>query len=295
MIRSVGPVGPVKVAGKVIVALRYDLLAILVVAAVLLPLPDSLQLENSVAALSVLGIAASVFIAFRNTNAYARWWEARTLWGAVINDCRSMHNDLCAVDDGSPEMAAVLDRMRRCQVRFAWQLAAELRGVAPPPGVTDLTPEDAADTTANSLLNRQARDVQALAAGRHVDDSARVMLMTVNRGLVSSQGGLERIRNQPIPVHYDLFIRALAWLFAIVAFNRLDGSGHYVGSIVVGFLLMAVFVVAERLGHFIEQPMSNRVFDLPMYRFCSTITANLLGRDHPLAVPREGDRASVWW
>ncbi len=40
--------------------------------------------------------------------------------------------------------------------------------------------------------------------------------------------------------------------------------------------------------------MSNRIFDLPMNRFCSTITGNLLGAGHPLAQPRESVKASVW-
>jgi putative membrane protein len=55
-----------------------------------------------------------------------------------------------------------------------------------------------------------------------------------------------------------------------------------------------VFVIAERLGHFIEEPMRNRVFDIPMYRICGVITGNLLGRTHPLAQPHESDKATVW-
>ena len=58
---------------------------------------------------------------------------------------------------------------------------------------------------------------------------------------------------------------------------------------------MVMFISAERFGYFLEQPMSNTVFDLPMYRFCATITGDLLGRDHPLARPREGNTALVWW
>ena len=265
----------------------------LVVAAILVPIPDKIQMANSVAGLSVLGIAASIFIGFRNTNAYNRWWEARTLWGAVINDSRALHNSLAAVDTGTAAMSAVLDRMRRRQVRYAWTLAAEMRGVAKPPGVVELTGEDPPEATATDLLNLQGRDVQRLLADGHIDYQARVMLMSVNTALATSQGGLERIRNQPIPAHYDIFIRAMTWLFAIVAFNRFDAN-HQVASVGLGLLLMLAFIMAERLGYYFEQPMSNRIFDLPMYRFCSTITGNLLGRRHPLAAPRESEKTIVW-
>jgi len=294
VIRPVGRLGAVKVAGLVLWQLRYDLLAILIVAGLLVPVPDANQIQYAAAVLSVLGIAASVFIGFRNTTAYNRWWEARTLWGGQIINSRVLHNDLTAVDDGSSAMAPILDRMRRRQVRYCWQLAAEMRGLEPLPGVIELTPEDSPDTDSTELLNLQAADVQTLAADGRIDEQARVMLMAANTGSATAQSGLERIRNESFPIHYDFFIRMLAWFFGIMAFNRLDSSGHDIASIVVGIVLMTVFIVAERLGRFIEEPMNNSIFDIPMYRLCSIITGNLLGRGHPLARPPDSDKATVW-
>ena len=294
MIRSAGRLGSVRVLGLVLWQVRCDLLAVLIVAGLLVPVPDATQQEYATAVLSVLGFGASVFIAFRNTTAYDRWWEARTLWGSQIINSRVLHNGLTAVDDGSPQMVAIIDRMRRRQVRYCWQFAAEMRGVPPLPGVSELTPEDPPGTDATELLNRQAADVGALAAGGHIDQQSRVMLMAANTGSATAQSGLERIRNESFPIHYDFFIRMLAWFFGIMAFSRLDSNDHDVFSLFVGILLMAVFVIAERLGHFIEKPMNNSIFDIAMYRFCGTITANLLGRGQPLAQPRESDAASVW-
>ncbi len=219
MIRSVGRTGPLKVFGLVTWQLKYNLLAVFVIAAILLNTPDAVDPEDYAAILATAGIAASIFVGFRNVNAYQRWWEARTLWGGVINGSRAMHNGLSAIGTGSADVAPVLDAMRRRQVRHAWQLAAELRGVAPLPGVVDLT-EDPPEATAAELLNLQAQDVLRLCAGGHIDYPARVMLVSViNTDLTASQGGLERIRHQPMPVHYDMFVRVLAWVFALVAFN----------------------------------------------------------------------------
>lgn len=271
--------------------LRYDYLAMMIVVAVLLPTP---VLDTAIATLSILGIGASVFIGFRNSNAYSRWWEARTLWGGVIINSRSLNNGLSAVGDGSAATEAIADRMRRRQVRHAWMLAAELRGVDPLPGVADLTPEDPERASATELLNRQAVDVGALAAGGHIDAQARVMLMAANAGAVTAQSGLERIRNQPIPLLYNFFIRGLAWFFAIMAFARLDGGTHEWSDILVGFLLMGTFITAERIGALIEQPMRNCVFDLPLNRFCATISGDLLGASHPLAKQRDAPNALVW-
>jgi len=107
VIRSAGRTGPAKVTGLVLWELRFNLLAMVAVAAVMVPIPDTIQTDNATAVLSVLGIAASIFIGFRNSNAYNRWWEARTLWGSVIINCRALHNGLISLDDDSD---AILER-----------------------------------------------------------------------------------------------------------------------------------------------------------------------------------------
>ena len=289
-----GRLGPLKVVGLVLWQLRFTFLAMTVVIVALLPVPDASQSEYAAAVLSVLGIGASVFIGFRNTTAYNRWWEARTLWGGIIINSRTLSYGLTSVDTGSPEVAATLDRMRRRQARYCWTLAAEMRRIPPADGGSELTPEDPPGTDSVALLDRQAADIASLSAGGHIDNQARVLLMTSNAGTAAAQSGLERIRNEPVPIHYDLFIRGLAWFFGIMAFSRLDSTTHPPSSVIIGALLMATFLVAERLGHFIEEPMNNSVFDIPMSRICATITANLLGPRHPLATPPQDDTALVW-
>lgn len=33
----------------------------------------------------VLGTALAIFLGFRNSSSYGRWWEARQLWGGIVN------------------------------------------------------------------------------------------------------------------------------------------------------------------------------------------------------------------
>jgi putative membrane protein len=104
----------------------------------------------------------------------------------------------------------------------------------------------------------------------------------------STGGGLERIRNQPIPLPYAMFIRAVAWFFAILVCTRLDTAGHDgMSGMVLSILVMSIFVVAERLGYFLENPLRESPFGLPMESFCESITYQLLGPDHPLSGPRK--------
>ena len=295
MIHSPGVLGPVKLAGLVLRELRYDLLAVVIVATAMVLLGSALPLQGAAAAVPLLGVVVSIFIGFRNSTAFNRWWEARTLWGTVVANCRALNNAFTAVDDRSDEMAVTIDRMRRRQVRHAWQLAAELRRTPIAAAVGQLTPEDPPDATTGELLNRQAAEARDLVLADHIDRQGRVILTNLNTAQATAAGGLERIRNQPIPLYYAFFVRGLAWFFGIMVCTRMDAGAHMaVSGIIVGILIMALFVVAERLGYFAEEPMSNTVFDLPMDHFCAAITADLLGTGHPLARPPQDAAAVVW-
>lgn len=271
-------------AGRVLWYLRSDLLAVVVVAAAMGLLSMVVPLQGLAPVVPLLGIVVSIFIGFRNSNAFNRWWEGRTLWGTVIGNCQATHNALTAVDDCSPEMAAISDRMRRRQVRHAWTLADELRGTPTTAAVRELTPEDPADATATSLLNRQAGDTRDLVLADLVDRQGRTILTNLNTAQVMAAGGLERVGTQPIPSYYASFVRGLAWLFGILVCTRVDGDGrHTLQGVAIGALIMALFVVAERMGHIAERALSDGPFAIPMDDYCARITADLLGSDHPLA------------
>ena len=174
--------------------------------------------------------------------------------------------------------------MRRRQVRQAWQLAAELNGVPAPSSVAALTPEDPAAATSGELLAQQGADIGAMTKAGMIDGQGRTVLVNLNTAQANTAGGLERIRLQPIPRYYDLFIRGLAWFFAVMACTRLEGAGHgNPAGIVVSILIMVLFIVAERLGRLLEEPLSDNAFGLPMDRFCATLTSDLLGPESPLA------------
>ena len=261
---------------------RVDVLAILVTAVAMVWVVDYVALQTVSSVVPLMGIVVAIFIGFRNRNAYNRWWEARTLWGAVVGNARSLHYALLAYEDGTPEMAAITDRIRRREARHAWTLAAEMHHT--PGAQAELTPEDPADCTATDLLRRQAVDIAELSHAGMIDRQARRVLVTLNSAQVAAAAGLQRINTEPIPRFYALFTRALAWFFAVIVCTRLDAGGH---DTVVGFalsiLVMTMVVIAERLGGLLEQPMSDDVFGLPLDRFCATVTADLLETPHPAA------------
>ena len=75
----------------------------------------------------VLGLLLSLFLGFRYSQAYNRWWEARVLWGALVNESRNWRDLLTRV---LPSQLPLSLRRRLLQqvVLLMWCLNAELRG-----------------------------------------------------------------------------------------------------------------------------------------------------------------------
>lgn len=82
--------------------------------------------------LSMLGIAVSIFVAFRNTQAINRWWEGRILWGAITNGSRHWRDSLQALLGPETELpgsalAQTKQSLLELQVLQVWLLNFELR------------------------------------------------------------------------------------------------------------------------------------------------------------------------
>lgn len=55
----------------------------------------------SAAPFALLGIAISVFLSFRNSASHDRWWEARKLWGEIIQSARDIARQTAHLDEGA--------------------------------------------------------------------------------------------------------------------------------------------------------------------------------------------------
>ena len=84
-----------RVAVQLLKRAKVDLVILALVSAMTIQLDIHIKEKFlSTEAVAVLGIAMSIFIGFRNTQAIGRWWEARKLWGSIVNVSRNWHDNL---------------------------------------------------------------------------------------------------------------------------------------------------------------------------------------------------------
>lgn len=230
--------------------------------------------------LTLLGSALVVLTSFRNTSAYNRWWEARTLWGALVNNSRSFARQvLTFIDDGdglNPVKAALLRR----HVAYVECLSAHLKGNDCGEHVTAMISREEYERRTrtnnfpNAILNESAAIIaQEYKAGR-LDSIRLERLEATLVELSNNQGGMERIANTPLPYPYVTFPRLFITLFCIIVpIGLVETLGWFtpLASTVVGFMLLAI----EKIGTDLQSPFKASEHEIQMKALCENISGNL--------------------
>jgi putative membrane protein len=229
--------------------------------------------------LALLGSALAVVVGLRNSASYARWWEARTLWGSAVSSSRSLARGAIAMLQGreSEARAAALVHL---QIGWAYALCRALQRQDPRGELEQLLPGDVlsrARGAANVPTALQAEIARFLAeAGRAgALDSTRIgALDRTLCELANAQGGLERIKNTPLPRQFDWFPRVFITVYCLllpVALVTALGPATAIGSTVIGF----AFYLLDQIGLDLEDPFEGTPYDVPMSAIARTIEIDL--------------------
>ncbi|MES2728379.1 MAG: bestrophin family ion channel, partial [Bacteroidota bacterium] len=71
---------------------KYNLVYVLIVSLFVLFITERYKVllpEMPLTIPAFLGTAISILLSFKLSQSYDRWWEARKIWGAIVNDSRS--------------------------------------------------------------------------------------------------------------------------------------------------------------------------------------------------------------
>jgi putative membrane protein len=236
--------------------------------------------------LALYGSVIGIVVGFRNNSAYGRWWEARKLWGRIVNNSRSLARQACSsirAQNGTDHACAekLVRKLVMCQIAFAHALRQHLRGLNASEELARLLPAPDAERLGrehNVPLAIQQEMARMLLAAKESGWIDALQWQSLDRNLdelADAQGGVERIKNTPMPHQYDyfpgLFVHVYCTLLPLGMVAQL-GWLTPLGSTLVGFMLLAL----NRIGNDLEDPFDNTVHDIPMTSITTTIERNLL-------------------
>jgi putative membrane protein len=136
---------------------------------------------------------------------------------------------------------------------------------------------------ANAMLESiSAAAADELEAGRINPIQQSIVEQTLT-DIANAQGGMERIKNTPLPNGFRFFPNFFTRVFCVlvpIALVENLGIATPVGSTLIGLVFLAVLSIGEDL----TDPFANSVHDVPLTAMCRTIEIDLLqslGRDAP--------------
>jgi putative membrane protein len=235
--------------------------------------------------LSLFGSAIGIILAFRNQSSYARWWEARTLWGAVVNNSRTLARQVTTVmlpsnDGDAGELKEYQRRLVYHEIAYVIALRQHLRGLEPWEELAPLLSErelselrDEKNVPLAILQQMSALLRQCHVRGWLVVVQWRALDSNLD-SLMNAQGGTERIKNTPMPKQYDYFPQLFVQIYCLLLpLALVVNMGWYtpLGSTLVGFIFLAL----DKTGRDLENPFDNMIYDVPLTAITTTINVNL--------------------
>ena len=205
-----------------------------------------------IAPLGTIGIAVAFYIGFKNNQSYERSWEARKIWGGIVNVSRSFANQVISfVSVASADQAVSDDELKGLHRdliyrHLAWitalrfQLRRKAKFGSAPAEIhrpyMQLTSIDAMQSelgaflsddetaavgdyanAATQILRNQSEHLRKVIEDQKLTDEFRYIAMhELITEMYTLQGKCERIKNTPFPRQYAYFSGVFTWIFVLL-------------------------------------------------------------------------------
>ncbi len=241
------------------------------------------RISIPVAVPALLGTIISLLLAFRSNQAYDRWWEARILWGAIVNDSRSLARQILSFIDnpyGLEQIEQFKSRFIKRQIAWCFALSQGLRGQSAAKGLERYLDKDELQfikkqrNVTVALLELHAMDLKKALMEGWINQYQQIEIDKTLTALCNHMGGSERIKNTIFPVTYSKYINMSIHLFIVLLpFGLIEYFGYMEVPVVIA--IAAFFLLVEKMAVHLQDPFENKPTDTPTTTICRNIEKDL--------------------
>ena len=227
---------------------------------------------------SIFGMALGILLGFKNGSAYSRWWEARQIWGGIINISRTFANNvLFQTTSTDQEKKEVVYR----HLAWVYGLKNTLREIDPHNEINSFLLIQQDKTTVKSFVNiptgiltQQSKALSKLKSDNKMTGKVHEILLSNHELMFALQGKCERIKKTPLPKPYKYFTSLFMYAFLFfLPMAMIEKQGLWLTPFM--FLISMVFFMVDFIGNQMEKPFDNEPTDVPMTNMCQTIEMDL--------------------
>ena len=270
--------------------------------------------------ISVIGIAVAFYLGFKNNSSYDRTWEARKIWGGIVNNSRSFGAQVVSFVHGDDAVAIrkeliyrhtawitalryqlrlprewehTEDRVRKLYspsvVEMNSELDKELSKYLPHDEIVGYLKQS---NVATQILATQSKRLQELRDKGIYEDFRHMELVRLIVSFYDGQGASERIKNFPFPRQYASTALWLTVVFCgllpfgiIDVFHEFSGLMFWVCPFMVG-LITWIFFLMEKIGDYSENPFEGTYNDVPITTISRGIEIDLREMINDTDIPK---------
>jgi len=261
---------------------KYEMLIVLVLGIVIHFLTECFYTyvpEMPLTIATFLGTAISVLLSFKMSQSYDRWWEARKVWGAIVNDSRSFVLQLQTFlksDDKNIQTKQMAYR----QIAWCYCLGQSLRGLSPLENCDSFLLENEINELKNfknkplGILQLNVAQISKLREAGYLTDFENIQLNTTAVRFSDSMGAAERINSTVFPTTYRMFLHFTIYLFVAILSIALKGVilGYEIPLLL---LISLVFFMLEKTAYYLQDPFRNRPSDVSVTAIARSIEINI--------------------
>lgn len=245
---------------------------------------EAVVMNIPIAIPTIIGTVISLLLAFKSNQAYDRWWEARMIWGAIVNDSRTLLRQVIGFykdPDFSVEANEFKESFAKRQAAWCYSLGQSLRGKDPLKPIKNLLTADELRYVSrhkhvpNAILILHSRALKIAKNQGKINRYQQVEIDNTLTRLCDSMGKCERIKNTVFPTTYSLYIRFTLCLFIMLL---PFGLTNLVGWLQIPLVttIAAAFFLVEKMAIHLQDPFENRPTDTPVTTISTAIEKNLI-------------------
>ncbi|MBP0597439.1 bestrophin family protein [Herbaspirillum sp. LeCh32-8] len=238
---------------------------------------DKLPLNTST--FTLLGVALAIFLAFRNTASYDRFWEGRKIWGALLISARALvsQGQQYSREDGRFERKLFARRV----VMLTCALKHQLRQSAPDHDLARLLPPEEAGRLrhAQYLPVQLMHELRAMLAQAHREGELSDAALWACDGQLNELnhcvGASERIASTPIPFPYGVLLHRTVYIYCLLLpFGLVDAIGY--ATPLISVFVSYTFLALEAIAGEIAEPFGEAANSLPLDAMCLEIERSIM-------------------
>ncbi len=222
---------------------------------------------------AALTLVLGWLLVFRTNTSYGRWWEARTLWGSLVNTSRNLSAKFVSLIDAPKED---LQKIRRILILFPQVLRDHLRDGASLEDeelIADAghTPQHAPSFLAKALF----RMLRSWKKSGTIDGFQMTALEDDVRKLLEIVGACERIRNTRLARSYRTFARQCVILYlTTLPWGIVHDFSWWTVPLtaIISYFMLGMEIAAEHT----EEPFGCDEDDLDLDALCRVIESSVV-------------------